>query len=295
MTATVQIQTVLYNNTIGEIWRFMQAIKPMVDHAHSDGVLQSARLVVGDCSNAPRLGDADLADLGHCVEGIELDYRFFGANLMFGRGHNTLAASATDDHLLVINPDTHAAPAMLSHLLRTAADPSIGIAEARQIPLEHPKSYDRWAGDTSWASGCCVLIRERVFRQVGGFDPENFPLYCEDVDLSWRVRLAGFRVVYVPKATIFHDKRISNGGAIVVSDTERYHSAFGGLMLARRYGRPDIQEQIAHWISRHGEEPQRRALAEFERRRKGGTAPDALPGAERVAEFVNGEYARHRF
>ncbi len=267
----------------------------MVEHARREGLLEAALVRVGDCSPTPRCSEADLTDLRSAVGDIPLTYQFFDANLMTARGHNTLAEGADAEHLLVINPDTYASPALLSHLLRAMAEPSVGIAEARQIPVEHPKAYDPVTGETSWASTCCVLIRTSAVRAVGGFDPEYFPLYCDDVDFAWRVRLAGFRVLHVPRAAIFHDKRITSHGMIGHSETEQYHSTLAGLMLARRYSRPDIEQQITGWITNHGEVAQRRALGDFHDRDRDGTTPDPLAGGGQVAEFVDGAYARHRF
>ncbi len=236
-----------------------------------------------------------MEQLRDVVGDVPFEYRFFNANLMHPRGHNTLAEGIESDHILVINPDTYASPSLLSQLLRAMTQSKVAIAEARQIPIEHPKAYDPVTGETSWASGCCVLIHTGVFRQVGGFDAEHFPLYCDDVDFSWRVRLAGYRVLHVPLAAIFHDKRITPNGQIASSDSESFYSAFGGLMLARRYARPDVETEITSWITNHGEAPQRRALAEFRDRERNGTVPEPLTGAEHVAEFVGGAYARHRF
>ena len=85
------------------------------------------------------------------------------------------------------------APLLLSELIRPMSEPLVGVTEGRQIPLEHPKAHDPQTGDTSWASTCCVLIRTSVFQELSGFDAVHFPFYCDDVDFSWRVRLAGLR------------------------------------------------------------------------------------------------------
>lgn len=295
MAASVHIQSILYGNSLGDVWRFVRSLRPMIDHARADGLVGDVDVVLGDCSPHARLGPADVAELGTVLGEIDLQYRFFDANLMTAKGHNTLAEGVETDRILVINPDTYASPPLLSHLARAMGQPAVAIAEARQIPIEHPKAYDPATGETSWASTCCVLIDTGVFRQVGGFDAEHFPLYCDDVDFAWRVRMAGYRVLHVPMASIFHDKRITADGGVGASETESYYSTFAGLMLARRYGRPDIETQIVTWISGHGEPAQRRALNEFRDRERSGTTPVPLAGAERVAEFVGGAYARHRF
>jgi GT2 family glycosyltransferase len=56
--------------------------------------------------------------------------------------------------------------------------------------------------DVPCASGCCLLIRTRLWRDLGGFD-ERFFLYLEDADLTRRVRQIA-RAVYVPESTVVH-------------------------------------------------------------------------------------------
>src|SRR5439155_10815925 len=113
-------------------------------------------------------------------------------------------------------------------------------AEARQIPLQHPESYDETTGDTGWASGACMLQRRSALDEVGGYDDEHFFLHVDDVDLSWRLRLAGWRVVYVPRATVFHDKQLRRNGRPGASAIEVYWAVLGRLMLATRFARPDV-------------------------------------------------------
>ena len=52
-----------------------------------------------------------------------------------------------------------------------------------------------------------MLARREAFEQVGGFDPFFF-LYCEDVDLSWRMWLAGWRCVTENRARVRHDTSV---------------------------------------------------------------------------------------
>jgi hypothetical protein len=57
--------------------------------------------------------------------------------------------------------------------------------------------------EVSGCSGGAVLYRAAALRQVGVFDPRFFA-YCEDLDLSWRLRRAGWRLVAVPASTVRH-------------------------------------------------------------------------------------------
>lgn len=67
--------------------------------------------------------------------------------------------------------------------------------------------YDSWDGsderDVDWQSGCCVLFRGYVLRQVGGFD-EQFFYHYEEVDLCRRVWQAGYTIRYTPESSITH-------------------------------------------------------------------------------------------
>ncbi|HEX2180247.1 MAG TPA: glycosyltransferase family 2 protein [Actinomycetota bacterium] len=293
----LQVQVVLFKNDLPAIWRLMWGVTAAVRQAAAEFDL-TATLAFGDCSPVPVLRPEDTEALRReAVEaGLEdLGYIYFNDNLGSSGGSNRLAEQSESDLILVLNPDTYPVPNMLRILIRALDDADIGVAEARHIPLEHPKAYHPVTGDTSWASGCCLLVRREVFRAVGGFDHDHFPLYCDDVDFSWRVRLAGYRVVHVPRAVVFHGKQMTLSGGPVPASTEVYHGTLGRLMLATRYSRPDILAETMSSVSAAGDPVQKQALADFEARRAEGRVPAPIEDASRVAEFVGGEYAQHRF
>lgn len=66
------------------------------------------------------------------------------------------------------------------------------------------------AGDVPAWCGAAVLMRSRYLRDVGGFDPKFF-LYYEDLDLSWRGLVRGWRYRYVPEAVVFHAHSMTIG------------------------------------------------------------------------------------
>ena len=57
--------------------------------------------------------------------------------------------------------------------------------------------------DIFWASGACMLIRSDIFKQLNGFD-DDFFAHMEEIDLCWRIKTAGHRIVYNPESVVFH-------------------------------------------------------------------------------------------
>lgn len=297
MALSVGVQIVLFENGLGEVWRLVRGLSTTISAARAAGLVGDVEVIIGDSSPRPRLAGQDGSDLLDWFEqssGIRATYSFFDENLMTARGHNTIAEMHDCEVIWVINPDTYPQPRALVELLGAFEDPVVAAAEARQIPLEHPKSFSP-NGDTSWASGFCVLYRRTVFDQLEGYDSVHFPLYCDDVDISWRMRLAGFRVVHVPSAGVFHDKRLNAAANVQASEVEEYYGAFSRLMLTRRYDRPDIEAETLKQIANHGTPAQKRAVADFEERLKEDTVPQPLSDSARVAEFIDGEYGARRF
>jgi GT2 family glycosyltransferase len=62
--------------------------------------------------------------------------------------------------------------------------------------------YDAQA-DVFWATGACLFIRTEVYRKVGGLDPLFFA-HQEEVDMCWRMRCRGYRLVCTPGSTVYH-------------------------------------------------------------------------------------------
>lgn len=55
-------------------------------------------------------------------------------------------------------------------------------------------------------SGCCMLVRSRILNEIGGAFDEDYFMYCEDVDLAYRIKKAGYKNMYYPETTLIHYK-----------------------------------------------------------------------------------------
>lgn len=293
---SLDIQSIIYLNSPDELVRAAESTSHSADRARAEGLISEWRLLLGDCSPEPVLADAHLSRISEFVEraGGKLDYQAFGKNLGSAAGHNRLAAGGDSELLIILNPDALMAYDTVSALI-TSLRPGVGIVESRQLPIEHPKTFEEYTGDTSWASTACALTSRAAFDAVGGFDSDTFFLYCDDVDYSWQLRIAGYRVVYEPAARLFHDKRLTTTADWPPSAAEIYYSAEAALLLAHKYSRPDLVDEL---LTRYRTDPTEaiaKAVAEYERRVESGRAPTPIDAGHRVAEFVNGNYAIHRF
>jgi GT2 family glycosyltransferase len=249
------------------------------------------RLRVRMLNNSP--GDESPAVLDRLSAALPIEYEDSReGNLGFGRAHNTLAerADAGTDLLLLLNPDAIPFHDCLQRLVdRACATPDAALVEACQFPNEHPKVYDAATGETGWCSAACLLVRNQVFRDLGGFDDRIF-LYCEDVDLSWRCWLAGHRCVVEPSARCVHVTQHGDHGKDLTD--EIFHGYVGGLFLRQRYFGDAAVERYADLLrASASEETAARALDAFR-----SIQPETLPVSHpRIVDRPDHNYAALRW
>ncbi len=165
-------------------------------------------------------------------------------NLGFGSGINRMLKDSGADYVLALNQDAIPEAGALATLWTYAREdgPKVAAWEMRQIPFEHPKVYDPVTLETEWVSGAAVLLRASAMREVGGFDPRIF-MYGEDVDLSWRLRCAGYRLHYVARAAVVHH---TYSKPEEVKPLQALEGIYVNLCLRARYaGRRQIAEGLS--------------------------------------------------
>ncbi len=69
--------------------------------------------------------------------------------------------------------------------------------------LEQDKGQYDTAQEVFWASGAAFCCRADVFRTLGGFDSDFFA-HMEEIDLCWRMQLAGYKVMVEPHSVVYH-------------------------------------------------------------------------------------------
>jgi GT2 family glycosyltransferase len=162
-------------------------------------------------------------------------------NLGFGAGNNRGIPHTSGRYVMFLNSDTVVTPGALDALVAYAdgrpdaaifgprllntdgslqyscrSFPNLGTGFFRNTPLGRLFPRNRFnedylmaswdhstPRDVDWVSGSALMIRREDLEALGGFD-EGFFMYCEDVDLCYRVHERGRRVAYYPDAVIYH-------------------------------------------------------------------------------------------
>ena len=295
---SLQIQTVLYQNSQESLIRSMQSIQNAIRVSHNNGIAFSdVRLCYGDASPNQLLDDETIVALQTKYKNyFNFSYQHFGFNAGSARGHNLLGMNCDAEYMLLMNPDILFSPRFLIEIIYPFDNiKNVGIAEGRQTPIEHPKEYHSSTGETSWSSGACTLIKSEFFHQIGGYDAESFFMYCDDVDLSWRVRLLGKKVIYQPHAVVFHAKRLSEKGHMQPTQTETYNSIQAALYMYHKWSNKNQLSNLLKTLSHSTDKNIIKIVNDFTVREKKGELQLPMKNAHRVATFVNDNYTTHRF
>jgi GT2 family glycosyltransferase len=160
---------------------------------------------------------------------------FVQDNLGFGAGHHRAIKSGSSEFCLVTNIDlVFTKDSIKNIVIHSLSDKDKKTAswEFRQIPFEHPKYYDAVTLETNWSSHACILMRRSAYEAVGGYEPEIF-MYAEDVELSYRFRSMGYRLLYCPDAVVEHFSYEEKGH---VKPIQYEMSTLGCAYVRLRYG-----------------------------------------------------------
>jgi GT2 family glycosyltransferase len=183
-----------------------------------------------------------------------------GENLGFGSAVNRALIKAEGHYFLFLNNDLEMASDCVGQLVNLLeSDPSVGAAipkilyhsEGNEVDpntsrtinsfgvlinytgIACPNLVDQPDRDdlplTETACGGIFMFRREVYEQVGGFDEDLF-LYHEDHDLSWRIRLAGWKLMVTPKSVCYHHYNFNKGvRKFYRSEKNRIHILFKNL------------------------------------------------------------------
>lgn len=182
-----------------------------------------------------------------------------GQNLGYTGGNNTGIKKALDlncQFVFILNPDTELDSGCISQLVQASTSTDAGIAgpkilfgdkktiwyaggifDLKNVLGSHrgvneldKGQYDQLQ-ETQYVSGGAMFVRSEVFDKVGMFDPRYF-LYYEDSDLCFRASKAGFKILYVPSAVVYHANAKSTG---LGSPLQDYFITRNRLLFASKF------------------------------------------------------------
>lgn len=212
-------------------------LKKCLDHLAAQTFRAFEVIVIDNAST-----DGSLAEAEKSAQAFRLIEA--GANLGFAAANNRAVKDARGALLAFLNPDAYPFPDWLAELIAAAERyPGVEAFGSTQLNAADPSRIDGagdvfhvfgipYRGHFGWPAaalppeGECfapcaaaALYRRRTFEELGGFD-ERFFCYGEDVDLGFRLRLAGGRVVQVRAARVLHE---GSGVTGRYSDFTVYH------------------------------------------------------------------------
>ena len=172
-------------------------------------------------------------------------------NYGYGKGNNIGVKHAQGEYIVILNPDTIVENDWLNELIKPLKNnkkiittPKILLYDGKAINtcgnINHftgltftrglNENLDKYNTQerVSGISGCNFAIKKSYYEELGSFD-ENFYMYNEDSDFSWRAYLKGFEILFIPTSKIRHDYNLK------VTAKKIYHLEKGRYMILKKY------------------------------------------------------------
>ena len=192
----------------------------------------------------PELADIIIADNGSDDNSIawiqknhpEVKIMAFPQNYGYAEGYNRAIKALEYEYVVLLNSDVEATPAWIEPLVEYC-DKNTDVAACQpKLKAYRQTNYFEYAGaaggfldrygyafcrgrifdtiekdygqynsitDIFWATGACLFIRRTEYLDAGGLDADFFA-HMEEIDLCWRIHLAGYRISVVPQSTVYH-------------------------------------------------------------------------------------------
>ena len=157
-------------------------------------------------------------------------------NYGFAEGYNQALNQIDNEYTVLLNSDVEVTPGWLDAPLAAMEADSTIVAAQPKIRAQRNKDYFEYAGaaggymdiygypycrgrllhvvekdegqydtpaDILWATGACLFIRTTIYKEVGGLDA-GFFAHQEEIDMCWRLRSRGYRLVCTPQSVVYH-------------------------------------------------------------------------------------------
>ena len=218
---------------------------------------------------------ADNASSDDSVEWVKKEFpeviiSTFDDNYGYCGGNNRAAAYATKDILLFLNNDVKVDANWLHGINECfTQDEEIGAVQPKLRAYKEPEMFE-YAGaaggyidkfgypfcrgrifesvekdegqyddisEIFWASGAALAIKKDIFIELGGFD-EDFEFHMEEIDLCWRTKRLGYKIMYTPNSIVYH----LGGGSLAMGSPRKVYYNFRNnlFMLWKNYSTSEL-------------------------------------------------------
>jgi GT2 family glycosyltransferase len=181
----------------------------------------------------------------------------------FAKGYNTALKQVKSDYYVLLNSDVEVTPGWIEPVIELMeADNTIAACQPKILSWHHKNQFE-YAGACGgwidnfgypfsrgrlfdvceedkgqyddavpcfWASGAALFVKSAVYHQLGGLD-EYFFAHQEEIDLCWRMQLAGYRVYVQPQSQVYH----VGGGTLPKGNNKKVYLNFRNnlVMMAK--------------------------------------------------------------
>ncbi|MFA8449820.1 MAG: glycosyltransferase family 2 protein [Bacteroidales bacterium] len=156
----------------------------------------------------------------------------------YAKGYNDALKKIDADYFVLLNSDIEIKDRWLEPLIELMDNnPDVGACQPKLLSWHEPDKFeyaggaggfiDRYgypfcrgrifmkleedngqydqkgASEIFWATGACLMVRSEAFYEAGGFD-DDFFAHMEEIDLCWRMKHLGYKIMYVPNSRVFH-------------------------------------------------------------------------------------------
>ena len=199
----------------------------------------------------------------------EVEVMELGENYGFAEGYNRAIRKVESPYIVLLNSDVETPEGwweplldfMESHPESGAVQPKVlayrergkfehagaagGLLDRLGYPYargrvlfyteEDKGQYDSdMATEVAWASGACMMVRRRAYLEAGGLDSDFFA-HMEEIDLCWRMRLAGYRVYALTSSAVYH----YGGASLAYGNPRKTYLNFRNNLLMLYKNLPD--------------------------------------------------------
>ncbi len=155
-------------------------------------------------------------------------------NLRFAQSCNKGVERARGQVVILLNSDVRPKKDFLAPLISHFKDDQVFSVGAKEISIErgkktesgralgefkkgflvHWRAKDQTKKDTLWTFGGSMAVSRKKFLALGGFDKDYKPAYWEDIDLCWRARQKGWKILFEPSSVVYHQHETTNTKAL---------------------------------------------------------------------------------